>query len=225
MLPPEPSLWPSPPRFCGGATRMSRIAAPRSFKSYRFPSLASLVWLLLYWTIWSTFVSFAGCVLPVAPDFENSPPALNYYPYISNTEPFRERTVTFPSAGAGDPFVVVVGDQNLDDTLYVRWVADYPPYATNVSKPLSEGANGTGLAIVPTPKAPTELRPEIRFSAPCESFSPGMQQHRLVVIVADRPFLKAGTFDGELRYNLVAARNNTPVTVPTMAGWNVICPP
>lgn len=181
---------------------------------------------LLCWTFWSTFVSLAGCVLPVAPDFQNPSAAPNHNPYFSNTDPPNESIVTFPS-GSGDPFRVVVGDQNLGDTLYVRWVSDYPLFASNVSKVLSDGADGTGLAIVPTPKAPTELRPEIRFSARCESFSPGMQQHRLVVIVADRPFLKAETFDVGLRYNRVATQNNTdqsPVTSPIMVGWNVICP-
>ena len=54
-----------------------------------------------------------------------------------------------------------------------------------------------------------------------------MQKHRMVVIVADRPFLKAGTFDDGLRYNRVATQNNreqSPVTNPTMAGWDVKCP-
>ncbi|MEP6653618.1 MAG: hypothetical protein ABJA82_09685 [Myxococcales bacterium] len=163
----------------------------------------------------------------MAPDFENPPAVPNSYPYVWNTTfPVPESTVTFPT-GSGEPFRVVVGDQNLGDTLYVRWVSDYPPFAINVSKVLSEGANGTGLAIVPTPKPTTELRPDILFSARCESFAPGMQQHRLVVIVADRPFLKAGTFDDGLRYNRVAAQSNpeqSPVTNPTMAGWDVKCP-
>ncbi|MEO5768655.1 MAG: hypothetical protein ABIS92_09925 [Polyangia bacterium] len=190
--------------------------------------LTSMARVLLYWTFWSTFVSFAGCVLPVSPDFQNPPAIPNSYPYFWNIFPAAESTVTFPSAGSGEPFKIQLGDPNLDDTLYVRWISDYPPFAINVSKVLSDGANGTGLAIVPTPKAPTKLRPEIFFPASCESFSPGMQQHRLVVIVADRPFLRAGTFDDGLRYNRVAAQSNTdqsPVTNPIVAGWNVICPP
>ena len=63
--------------------------------------------------------------------------------------------------------------------------------------------------------------------------TPGMRPgparfYGLVVIVSDRPFLKAGTFDGDLRYNRVATQHNaeqSPVTYPIMAGWNVICPP
>ncbi|MBC8132386.1 MAG: hypothetical protein H7X95_05340 [Deltaproteobacteria bacterium] len=185
---------------------------------------------LLYWTIWATFPSYfayLGCVVPIAPDFQNPPSAPNHYPYFSNTEPIQERTVTIPpgTAGGAFPFVASVGDQNLGDTLYVRWVADYPPFAPNISKVLSDSQDGVGLPIPPS-TPPGELRPDIPLQLRCESFAPGMQQHRLVVIVSDRPFLKAGTFSGDLRYNRVETRaDQSPVTYPIMAGWNVICPP
>lgn len=207
---------------------MSGITERGLASDMRFPGRSLVVRRLLGWMFCAMSAPFAGCVLPVAPEFQNPPNAPNFYPYVWNTEPVHESTVTLPGVGGPDfPFVAVVGDQNLSDTLYVRWVSDYPPFATNVSKVLSDALDGQGLPIPPsTPQA--ELRQEIHFPARCDGFAPGMQQHRLVVIVSDRPFLKAGTFSGDLRYNRVAARDNadqSPVTFPIMVGWNVICPP
>lgn len=162
--------------------------------------------------------------MPVAPEFQDPAQAPNFYPYFHNTEPFHERTVTI---GAGYPFVVSVGDQNLGDTLYVRWVSDYPPFLANASKVLSDAPDGLGRPIPPNPPTTRqpEVRPPIEFMVQCEGFAPGMSVHRLVIIVSDRPFLKAPTFSGDLRYNRVGTRaDDLPVTYPIMAGWNVVCP-
>jgi hypothetical protein len=62
----------------------------------------------------------------------------------------------------------------------------------------------------------------------CEIFAMGMEQHRLALVVSDRPFLKVGS--GEFRYSQVETRPGpgnsiSPVTYPAMAGWSITCPP
>lgn len=204
---------------------MSRSTDMREPNCQIFRRPASLVQTLLVWTIWATLAPSIGCIVPVAPEFQDPAQAPNFYPYFHNTEPFQERTVTI---GAGYPFVVSVGDQNLGDTLYVRWVSDYPPFLGNASKVLSDGPNSQGRPISPNPPTTRqpEVRPPIEFMAQCEAFAPSLSPvHRLVVIVADRPFLNAPTFSGDLRYNQVGTRaDDLPVTYPIMAGWNVVCP-
>jgi hypothetical protein len=203
---------------------MSQMAGIGSGNPKSFQDDMKSARILLYWTFWAMFCLLAGCVVPVAPDFQNPPKGLNYYPYLLNSDPVQGSTVTL-SGNQWLSFRVLVGDQNLGDTLYVRWASDYPPFAPSVSKVLVDASDGVGMAI-PPPTKQTEIRPEIFYDARCENFAPNMQQHRLVVIVSDRPFVKPASFSGDLRYNLVDTRaDKSLVTYPIMPGWNVNCPP
>jgi hypothetical protein len=165
-------------------------------------------------------VSTLGCIVPLGPEFENPPAAPNYYPYFSNIDPTPQTVRNLPPVDALE-FHVDVGDQNPEDTLYVRWVSDYPPYTQGVSKILIDGDDGVGK---PIPPSRTEIRPPINFNTRCQEFVPGME-HTLAVIVSDRPFRPASQpFNGDpLRYNLVGtAAGGAPVTTfVLMTGWTI----
>ena len=166
-------------------------------------------------------IAAPSCVVPLAPDFEDPPKEPNFYPYFVDSDPVRESTVSFNAASLPYPFAVVVGDQNVRDVLYYRWVADYPVFVPNTTRLVQEGP-------VPPSSGLAETRTLPVYMVRCESFAMGMEQHRLSLIVSDRPFLKVGS--GELRYSQVATRPGpgnsiSPVTYPATAGWSITCLP
>jgi len=115
--------------------------------------------------------SVSGCVLPLAPEFEEDP---NLPPYLVSTDP-PQATVTMVK----DPkFFATVQDPNENDTLYVRWLIDYPPYdSTTTVKQRAEDytrANHSTLMFEPN----------------CINHGlTGSAVHRLMLLVSDRPFL------------------------------------
>lgn len=202
-------------------TEMSGFLEPRLKNSATLGRFLASVQFLLKWTFWSTLLVAGGCVVPVEPHFQDPPTAPNYYPYLSDSDPIAQTTRTLPPAPAMLEFRIQVGDQNLDDTLYVRWVSDYPPYTAGITKVVVEGADSQGL-----PLPPTSPRGEVRFipayKTRCEDFFPG-STHSLAVIVSDRPLSPSNQpFGGDLRYNLVPKNPmNQPVTYPLMTGWTI----
>src|SRR5262245_13457968 len=72
----------------------------------------------------------SGCVLPIAPEFQDPPSPPNYAPYIVSAQPPIGEVKT--SLMPGDvEFSVSVSDPNILDKLCVRWISDYPPYNEN----------------------------------------------------------------------------------------------
>lgn len=169
---------------------------------------------LLHWTVWAILLlppmfSPLGCVIPVGPDFRDPDRSINVPPYFTGSDPFFETAVTAPQT-----FTVKLKDPNPLDKLYVRWVSDYPLYSQASSRLLETkdgvtlGDGDTSVVYGPIP-------------ADCHDFSsPGQTaNHRLVVIVADRPFKEPGDAENPLfRYNAA-----TDKAQPIMAGWTVTC--
>jgi hypothetical protein len=97
--------------------------------------------------------SLEGCVLPIGPDFQDPEPAIpipELPPYFGDTRPPLETVVdlnALNASGAGS-FDVAISDPNAGDTVWVRWVANYPPFSSESTKYLgkdsSMGSNGTG---------------------------------------------------------------------------------
>jgi hypothetical protein len=157
-----------------------------------------------------------GCVLPVGPEFQDPPRDINQSPYFIappgglNGFPFYEQTVTL--SGMGQMFEAVVGDPNRDDTLSVRWVANYPPLSgattSLMNQDVDRGSDGTGNS---------------RFTVTCDMFMQGADRN-LVVIVSDRGFHDLATEP--------AAHSNGPFNwnadgalIATMTGWRITgCP-
>lgn len=120
-----------------------------------------------------------GCVIPLAPQFED--PEENYPPFIISSTP---SDATRFSPMDMDRIVVTIGDQNLGDTLFARWIFDYPPRDPNVTR------NGQWREIG---RSGTIARAPIDFKPSCDehNIARGPLQHRLTLSVSDRPFLDA----------------------------------
>jgi hypothetical protein len=122
----------------------------------------------------------AGCVVPIGPEWTD--PQVNSPPTISLANPPIGSILDF-SAGGNAPLgvEVVLADQNTQDTLYLRWIIDYPPNANipaQVALP----------QILPGGNQPK--RPSVRFSPTCSDIasSRATPTHRLLLAVSDRPF-------------------------------------
>lgn len=120
----------------------------------------------------------AGCVLPIAPDFE---PEKNEPPVEVNVSPAPGSIVLDMKAR----FEVVVKDPNSTDTLYARWLIDYPPYNDQITpKPVEASPH-------PGQNPGIENRYVIGFQPRCPEhmISPALTRHRLMLVVTDRPFV------------------------------------
>jgi hypothetical protein len=170
---------------------------------------------------------YPGCVVPLSPAFEDPPSAPNYPPYFTGYDPYIE-TPNIPQL-----FKVRVIDPNPGDTLYVRWVSDYPPFVQGVSKLLTDGvtlppipppkgSNTSGVAAVGDRAAEYDAGPKATGPA-CGDFRQGAPgaDHKLVVIISDRPFLSPDVFTNRMdRYNVVSGDPNFTVP-PIVAAWTV----
>jgi hypothetical protein len=111
---------------------------------------------LLFWPILTICgSSLEGCVLPIGPDFTDPPPAIQIPelpPYFGDTKPPLETVVdlnALNASGTGS-FDLAIADPNGGDTIWVRLVANYPPFSSESTKYLgkdssmgSDGAPGT----------------------------------------------------------------------------------
>jgi hypothetical protein len=117
--------------------------------------------------------------LPFGPDFE---PEKNQPPSLINANPAPGRIVLDQNAH----FDVEVLDPNATDTLYARWLIDYPPFNDQITpKPVEWPPHP------PDPMTPgADNRFALSFQPRCEQMiSPALSRHRLMLVVSDRPFL------------------------------------
>jgi hypothetical protein len=119
-----------------------------------------------------------GCVIPLAPEFEEEK---NAAPELISVTPAAGTIVAKPDRG----FNVTIEDLNQTDTLYVRWLIDYPPYDALTSRiDRSPDQAPVGAGMPNRHKLPT-FTPSCLF----HQISPTLDEHRLMLVVADRPFL------------------------------------
>jgi hypothetical protein len=153
-----------------------------------------------------------ACVIPVAPDFQDPLAAVNAPPAFVSASP------EFGMVVSGAPifdFRTQVVDPNANDTLYARWVLDYPPltaatFTHNDDPPYYP--TGTGSVHFATPN----------YKLDCSSgFGTVTTPQRLAVYVADRP-LQPNTAENSNRLDLTE-----PGGYVTSGSWTVVfqCPP
>ncbi len=124
----------------------------------------------------------AGCVIPVAPDFED--PEENYPPYITGSTPEVGGIITVLSGEEPPTITVSVADPNRGDVLYLQWLYDYPPYDDNFTRRVS-------WSTLPPPQNDGIVRDSVRFAPSCsDGISRTLTQHRLTLAIADREFVK-----------------------------------
>jgi len=108
-------------------------------------------------------------VWPIGPEFHDP---VNAAPYVVAVSPALGSVTEVPE------FHIQFGDADLDDTLVVRFLADYPPY--------SGDTRWIGEIVLP-PGGRAE-RNEVSFSPDCErhALEPSLDVHRIHVAVSDR---------------------------------------
>ncbi|MFL5305698.1 MAG: hypothetical protein ACJ8F1_10805 [Polyangia bacterium] len=123
-----------------------------------------------------------ACVIPVAPDFQdpltaaNSPPAI-----IDATPPLGSIVLVAPSS----TFTIQTVDPNVNDTLYVRWVVDYPPYQSSTATfDYKFRPPVTGTVHSDSSQQPIDCS---------QGFATVTTPQEFEVFVADRPFLPRST--------------------------------
>ena len=134
------------------------------------PGLAALMLLILA-------SASAGCILPLAPEFQA---VENAHPFVVRADPLIGSEVMSEDA----VFVVTIQDPNPGDTLYARWLIDYPRFDAAVSREARTDS------LPPTPEPPNEQL--LRFQPDCteHNISQVGSEHRLLLVVSDRPFIQ-----------------------------------
>jgi hypothetical protein len=131
-------------------------------------------------------LSTSACIIPLGPDFQDPVSEPNDAPYIIGAIPDFTSVVTPPQLD----FSVTVTDPNVGDNLYIRWLADYP------------GANYRPLMADPPFVAHSTngqpLRKSVSTTVDCFLDNLAMTsdgEHRVEVLVADRPFVDGTQLD------------------------------
>lgn len=122
-------------------------------------------------------VLLGGCVVPIAPQFDDE---ANSPPYVESSSPAVGDIITLRTRTEQREISATLSDQNLTDSLYVRWLIDYP-----------SGDSGRTLTEMNLAGAKAPARPSLPFVVSCSfpgggTLAPGL--HRLVMSVSDRPF-------------------------------------
>jgi hypothetical protein len=122
----------------------------------------------------------SACVVPIGPEWTD--PQGNYPPTLPEAEP-AAGSILRPDPDAGLPMTirVVLADQNTRDTLWARWIVDYPPYLEGATRLVREDIQ---------PPSGTAERPSLYFAPSCSDvpMAQGLQRHRLLLAVSDRAF-------------------------------------
>jgi hypothetical protein len=148
-----------------------------------------------------------GCVIPVGPQFQDPLAAQNYAPRITDVKP--AGTVT-----SNTHFEVTVTDPNVGDSLFVRWIANYPDLqassTTLKDQIFSPHADGSPLSE----QASLDVDCDDLASASAEN---SVGRHQIRIVVADRAFA-SGTVPSDR------------VSAGGLADWNdwtlnLSCPP
>lgn len=154
------------------------------------PALLLAAWRRRILTPCALSLTLNACVIPVGPQFDD--PEENFPPFVSSSDPgvgdiFTPVKATASDGGAeptGARFITVtLGDHNLGDALYLRWLFDYPG---------TEVAEGQLVMVVQLPPSGKTDRSRAMFLPTC---SRGAGMHRLVLSVSDRKFFDTGNGD------------------------------
>jgi hypothetical protein len=140
-------------------------------------------------TLCALSLTLDACVIPVGPQFDD--PEENFPPFVVSSDPgvgniFTPVKATSSDGGAeatGARFITVtLGDHNVGDALYLRWLVDYPG---------TELAEGQLAMVFQLPPSGRTDRGRAMFLPTCSRAG----THRLVLSVSDRKFLDSGSGD------------------------------
>ena len=136
---------------------------------------------------------FAGssCVIPIGPEFTDPE---NYPPFVVSSSPAEGEVL---SVATGSRQVTLrVGDQNIGDQLFIRWLIDYPAYSAASRIGRDDRAPTTGEAF----RGPVAFVPDCRD----HNIARELPEHRVTASISDREFLpQTGSVPSEARFDSV----------------------
>lgn len=121
-----------------------------------------------------------GCVIPLAPEFDDA--ERNYPPFVVTSNPSEGDIFTQGMSAEDREIAATLSDFNLHDSLFIRWLVDYPGSVMGPSQQIRE---------VTLPPSGTPERSTVRIQPGCRFLGLTPGQHRLVMSVSDRRFLDA----------------------------------
>lgn len=119
-----------------------------------------------------------ACVIPAGPEFQDPPGVPNAPPYVVAVSP--ERLTTVVGNENEVTFSVTPGDVNLDDTIYVKWVTEYPPYSATLTR-------DQGWQKVPPSGDGNPTRSAVTFMPGCTQVNQLVTTHIIMAAISDRP--------------------------------------
>jgi hypothetical protein len=158
----------------------------------------------------------SACIIPVAPNFQDPPSVPDPGPYLTGYTPANGEIVAYTPPAT--TFKAIVTDQNVNTSLYVRWMFDYPPAtATTQILPFLPGQMEE---IKPGPDGQPikqELSQEIR----CDQLQYPNGLHQVELIVADLGFKDSSMVDpADTRFDTLMDSDRTGHI--QYANWTIV---
>ena len=149
-----------------------------------------------------------GCVIPLAPDFQDPPAMPNFAPQLLAMSPDQGSVVNTSDFG------ITVTDPNPGDSLHIRWYADFPPRQAATRDIAAD------FGLIPPRADGTVQITTLEATVDCKANNlvPGIAEHTITVVVSDRDFVASGAvtpFDGN---HEVSANWSLLLQCPTLAG-------
>jgi hypothetical protein len=198
--------------------RLTRLGSAATARRARRSPLARLLLLLLELfrplqlyrklLLFLAFPFMPACIIPVGPEFGDPAGTPNAPPQIADADPFFGEEVT---AVGSQIFQIRITDPNVGDFLYLKWIADYPPYTIVNTRQIP-----TNKPIVPPNGDGTPINELIETSIDCNAINSSFSHHKIMAVVADRDFVNVAG-------NLLVVRSGGQYALAT---WylNLTCP-
>lgn len=119
-----------------------------------------------------------GCIIPLGPDWQDPLAAPNTPPSIVASMPQLGTVHVAPAT-----LTIEITDANAGDTLFVRFLADYPPF-TSITRPIGD----TQQFFPSLEGQPVRHRVEVTPDCETHDLAPSVPTHQIYVVVADRAF-------------------------------------
>jgi hypothetical protein len=124
----------------------------------------------------------AGCVVPIGPRFDEAEPLAA--PHVVNAVPPAGSVVSKVEGQELPSFEVFLSDPNVRDVLYGRIIYNFPPFEPNTR--WRRVNDLTPAANLGERRGAMTFRPNCVF----DNLPRGIKQHRMMLVIADRPFLE-----------------------------------
>jgi hypothetical protein len=158
-------------------------------------------------------MTFSGCVLPLSPQFEDPPAERNYAPEILSTSPVQGGFVLPQTLSA------TVTDPNVGDHLFVRWIAEYPPYNDIKTRLMRDDFE----AVPPNDNTAPFAMPSVA-DVGCGNLAVQTMVHPVTMLVADRKFPTLIDFPNLTREQLLTKASDLALKAEAHWVLNVDCP-